>query len=77
MKKLGEKDVTRAALKTLAYRAVSLLSTVSVAWFWFGGGFEAAAGFGLIDAVGNTAVYFFFELAWRAFFARRRKNVGA
>jgi len=55
--------IVRSLIKTFGYRVLSLISTVCIAGLAFGD-WSIAAGFGAIDAIANTVLYFMHERAW-------------
>jgi uncharacterized membrane protein len=55
--------VVRSLVKTIGYRVISVTSTTLLAGAIFGD-WTIAAGFGAVDAIANTVLYFLHERAW-------------
>lgn len=59
----AKQSLARTAIKTVVYRVVSASSTILLAGIMFDD-WAIAAGFGLVDMVANSLLYFGFERVW-------------
>ena len=56
-------QISRALLKTLTYRVVSLTSMIVIAYI-FTGNIFASAGIGIVDVFGGALLYYIHERIW-------------